>query len=74
MKIKDYALQDDCVAGSGELVIPAQIDSFGWLRHYARGVPEKWPVDFGWMNAYPVEGYDIEKPRGFTMTISKNAE
>ena len=56
------------------MVIPAQIDSFGWTRPYARGVPEKWPVDFGWMNAYPVEGYDIEKPRGFTMTISKNAE
>lgn len=48
--------------------------AFGWLRPYARGVPEKWPVDFGWMNAYPVEGYDIEKPRGFTMTITKNAE
>ena len=48
--------------------------SFGWTRPYARGVPEKWPVDFGWMNAYPVEGYDVEKPRGFMMTITKNAE
>ena len=45
--------------------------AFGWVRSYARGVPEKWPLDFGWMNAYPVEGYDVEKPRGFMMTISK---
>lgn len=45
--------------------------AFGWVRPYARGVPEKWPVDFGWMNAYPVEGYDLEKPRGLMMTISK---
>ena len=48
--------------------------TFGWVRPYAKGVPERWPVDFGWMNAYPVEGYDVEKPRGFMMTISKNAE
>ena len=45
--------------------------AFGWVRPYSRGVPEKWPVDFGWMNAYPVEGYDIEKPRGLMMSISK---
>lgn len=45
--------------------------AFGWVRPYARGVPEKWPADFGWMNAYPVEGYDVEKPRGFMMTIVK---
>lgn len=45
--------------------------AFGWVRPYARGVPEKWPVDFGWMNAYPVEGYDIEKPKGLMMTITK---
>lgn len=45
--------------------------AFGWVRPYAHGVPEKWPVDFGWMNAYPVEGYDIESPRGFMMSISK---
>ena len=37
--------------------------AFGWVRPYARGVPERWPLDFGWMNAYPVEGYDVEKPR-----------
>ena len=48
--------------------------AFGWVRPYARGVPEKWPMDFGWMNAYPVEGYDVEKPCGFMMTISKNAK
>ena len=45
--------------------------AFGWVRPYARGVPEKWPVDFGWMNTYPVEGYDVEKPHGFMMTITK---
>ena len=45
--------------------------AYGWVRPYARGVPEKWPLDFGWMKAYPVEGYDSEKPRGFMMTISK---
>ena len=25
------------------------------------------------MNAYPVEGYDVEKPRGFMMTIYYDA-
>ena len=45
--------------------------AFGWGRPYARGLPETWPVDFGWMNAYPVEGYDIEKPKGLLMSISK---
>ena len=45
--------------------------AFGWVRPYGRGVPKRWPVDFGWMNACPVEGYDVEKPRGFMMTISK---
>lgn len=45
---------------------------FGWIRPYARGVPEKWPLDFGWMNAYPVEGYDPEPTRGLQMTISRS--
>ncbi len=39
--------------------------SFGWRRPYVRGVPEKWPIDFGWMNTYSVEGYDVASPRGF---------
>ena len=45
--------------------------SFGWRRPYVRGVPEKWPIEFGWMNAYSVEGYDVTSPRGFMMSISK---
>ena len=47
--------------------------TFGWIRPYASGIPEKWPVDFGWMNAYPVEGYEVEK-RGLVMTITSADE
>lgn len=47
--------------------------TFGWTRPYAPGVPEKWPVDFGWMNAYPVEGYDLEN-RGLMMSVTKSGK
>lgn len=46
--------------------------SFGWIRPYARGVPERWPVDFGWMNAYDIEGYDPEPPQGLMMSVSQS--
>lgn len=58
-----------CLKTRFRVFVPRTV--FGWVRPYAHGVPEKWPVDFGWMNAYPVEGYDIEKPEGLMMTILK---
>ena len=27
-------------------------DTYGWIAPYVKGVPEKWPVDFGYMQAH----------------------
>ena len=32
--------------------VHANRDTFGWISPYEKGVPEKWPVDYGYMRAH----------------------
>ena len=48
----------------------------GWIAPGVRGAPEKWPLDFGWMQAYPViadaaaEGVE-PVPAGFVAVVTE---
>ncbi len=45
-------------------------DTYGWKAPYTRGVPEKWPVDFGFMEAYETVP-KTRPPRGLSITIAQ---
>ncbi len=40
----------------------------GWLGPGRKGVPEKWPLEFGWMQAYPVRSE--RSTSGFVLSIA----
>lgn len=47
--------------------------TYGWKAPYEKGVPEKWPVDYGYMQAHEVvagvKGEDGAVPSGFVTVI-----
>lgn len=36
----------------GRFKVHINRDTYGWISPYEKGVPEKWPVDYGYMQAY----------------------
>ena len=49
----------------------------GWIAPYVKGVPEKWPVDFGYMQAYETVAEDVDEApaeaAGFSVVIAEIA-
>ena len=48
----------------------------GWIAPGVKGAPEKWPLDFGWMEAYPVVAEDAPGgsgavPAGFVTVVTE---
>ena len=41
-------------------------ETYGWISPYEKGVPEKWPVDFGFMQAHETV---VEPRTGFVMRV-----
>ena len=52
-------------------------DTYGWIAPYVKGVPEKWPVDFGYMQAHETVAEDGgETPteaNGFVVVVTEIA-
>lgn len=50
-------------------------NTYGWISPYEKGVPEKWPVDYGYMQAHetvaePDDG-DIAETSGFVAVVTE---
>ena len=52
-------------------------NTFGWIAPYVKGVPEKWPVDYGYMQAYETVAEDgggtLADETGFVTVITEIA-
>jgi dethiobiotin synthetase len=52
-------------------------NTYGWIAPYVKGVPEKWPVDYGYLQAYEtvVEdgGETITEVSGFVVVVTEIA-
>ena len=50
-------------------------NSYGWIAPYVKGVPEKWPVDFGYMQAYETVAEDsggtLAEETGFVTVVTE---
>ena len=51
-------------------------NTYGWISPYEKGVPEKWPVDYGYMQAHETVSEDgddseDETPSGFVVVITE---
>lgn len=49
-------------------------NTYGWISPYERGVPEKWPVDFGYLQAHETVAEDGDEPSsasGFVTVITE---
>ena len=49
-------------------------DTYGWISPYEKGVPERWPVDCGWMQAHETVTEPTRKNRGFAAIIAEVAD
>ena len=52
-------------------------NTYGWIAPYVKGVPEKWPVDYGYMQAYETVaengGETISEATGFVVVVTEIA-
>ena len=52
-------------------------NTYGWIAPYVKGVPEKWPVDFGYMQAHETVaedgGDDQAEAAGFVVVVTEIA-
>jgi hypothetical protein len=46
-------------------------DTYCWISPYEKGVPERWPVDCGWMQAHETVVEPVRKSGGFAVTIAE---
>lgn len=52
-------------------------NTYGWIAPYAKGVPEKWPVDYGYMQAHETvaeeDGGTMAEETGFVTVVTEIA-
>lgn len=55
--------------------IYVDVDTYGWKAPYEKGAPEKWPAEFGYMQAHDVVGYSSDgggsENSGFVTVITE---
>jgi len=45
--------------------------TIGWLGQGRTGAPEKWPLELGWMQAYPVKTFSANTGLNFILTLAE---
>ena len=64
------------VASDRRFTVRIDRNASGWIAPGVKGAPEKWPLDFGWMQAYPVVAEDSaggsgSVPAGFVAVVTE---
>lgn len=47
-------------------------NTFGWIAPYVKGVPEKWPIDYGYKQAHETVAESV--PQGTIMSVVRNGD